>query len=58
MANANYTISFTGDYLEITAATLTVTADPQSKVYGAIDPALSYLLSGLQFGELAADVLT
>src|SRR5262249_61884155 len=38
-ANSNYTISFTGNSLTITPATLTVTADAQSKVYGQADPA-------------------
>ena len=35
-------ISFTGSSLAITPATLTVTADAQTKVYGAADPALTY----------------
>ena len=37
-ANTDYTISFTGNTLDITTATLTVTADPQTKVYGQADP--------------------
>ncbi len=57
-ANANYTLSFTGANLAITPATLTVTADAQSKVYGAADPLLSYSVSGLQFSDSEAAVLT
>src|SRR5258708_1881795 len=37
-ASGNYTISFTGNYLTITPATLTVKANPQTKVYGQPDP--------------------
>jgi hypothetical protein len=58
VANSNYTIAFTGSSLAITPATLTVTADPQSKVYGSPDPALTYAVSGLQFSDTAATVLS
>src|SRR5258708_9142840 len=37
-SSSNYTISFTGSYLTITPATLTVKANPQTKVYGQADP--------------------
>src|SRR5262249_47369674 len=57
-ANANYTMAFTGNTLVITAATLTVTANHQSKVYGAADPTLSYSASGFRFSDTAATVLT
>src|SRR5439155_20221364 len=57
-ANANYTISFTGRTLSITPATLVVTADAQTKVYGASDPTLTYKLSGLQLNDNSSDVLT
>ncbi len=33
-ADSNYSIQFTGGTLTITPATLTVTANPQTKVYG------------------------
>ena len=46
-ANSNYTISFTGSTLSITPATLTVTANAQSKVYGTSDPTLTYGTKGL-----------
>src|SRR5207253_88260 len=58
VADSNYTISFTGNTLSITPATLTVTADHQSKVYGAADPTLSYIDSGYQFSDTRATVLT
>ena len=38
-AGSNYNLSFIGANLEITPATLTVTADTKSKVYGNADPA-------------------
>ena len=47
--DANYTISFVGSTFSITQAGLTVTADAgQGKVYGAIDPVLSYTITGFQ----------
>jgi hypothetical protein len=47
----NYTITNTPGTLTITQATVTVTADAQSKVYGAADPALTYesSVAGLSF---------
>ncbi len=57
-ATENYTISFTGSTLTITLASLTVTADPQTKSYGQADPPLSYQVSGLQFGAQVGDVLS
>jgi hypothetical protein len=57
-ANSNYTISFTGNNLTITPATLTVTANPQTKVYGDADPALTLMASGFKFSDTVASVLT
>src|SRR5205085_1170977 len=57
-ANSNYTITFTGNNLDITGATLTVTAQHQTKVYGSADPTLTYTDSGYQFGDGRATVLT
>jgi filamentous hemagglutinin family protein len=53
-AGANYTISYTGNNLTITPYTLTVTANAQSKVYGSVDPALTYTNGALQNGDTAA----
>ncbi len=40
--NANYTLTFLGANLTITARPITVTADPKTKQYGAADPALTF----------------
>ncbi len=50
-ATADYALTFVGDNLSITTASLTVTADPQTKVYGASDPALTYTSTGLTNGD-------
>jgi hypothetical protein len=42
----------------INKAALTVAADPQSKVYGTIDPALTYSTGAFQSGDTAGGVLT
>ena len=57
-ANSDYTISFTGNSLTITPATLSVAADAQTKVYGQADPALTYVATGFQFSDNEASVLT
>lgn len=55
---ANYAISYVGADLTITKATLTVTADAKTKVYGAVDPALTYVVkaSDLKNGDVATVV--
>ncbi|MDM1361705.1 MBG domain-containing protein, partial [Myroides marinus] len=57
-ASSNYTLDFKTNNLEITQATLTVTADAQSKVYGSVDPALTYKVTGLVNAEKESDVLS
>src|SRR5690606_31848166 len=57
-ANANYKIAFTGAGFTITPATLTVVADARSKVYGDVDPALTYTVTGFKLTDTAAGVLT
>jgi len=54
----NYTITFVSANLSITPATLTVTAQPQTKQYGNGDPALTYVTGGLKFTDTAASVLS
>src|SRR5207237_325162 len=49
-ADSNYTLAFTGNVLSITARPVTVTADATSKVYGDLDPALTYQITN---GSLA-----
>src|SRR6202034_2718645 len=41
-ASSNYTLSYTGANLTVTAAALSVTADAQTRVYGAANPTLTY----------------
>src|SRR6202040_1849094 len=51
-ATSNYALSYIGANLTVTAASLTVTADAQSRLYGAANPALSYVSSGLLNGDM------
>ena len=53
----NYNVMYIPANLTITRATATVTAEAQTKVYGAADPALTVTVSGLQNGD-AASVLS
>ena len=59
-ANDNYSLVFSGSSLKITPHDLHVAADPQSKVYGADDPALSYTVTpaDLQYSDTGASVLS
>ncbi|MBF9238478.1 T9SS type A sorting domain-containing protein [Hymenobacter sp. BT683] len=50
LANTNYTISYVGADLRITARPITLTADAQSKTYGEADPTLTYKVTA---GSLA-----
>src|ERR1019366_4477298 len=56
-ANGNYAISFTGNTLTITPATLSIAAQSKTKTYGTTDPALTFLAGGLQFSDTPATVL-
>ena len=53
-AGSNYTINFTGADFTVTPATLNVTANARSKVYGASDPTLTYGFSGFVSGDTSA----
>lgn len=59
LAATNYTINYTSANLTISKASLTVTADPKTKVYGTNDPALTYVVkaSDLKYTD-AATVVT
>ena len=46
LSNANYEITFVPANVTITKAAITITADAKSKVYGEVDPALTYVVSG------------
>ena len=56
--SSNYALTYVGANLTITPRTLTVNANHQTKVYGAADPSLSYVVSGLQFTDTEATVLS
>jgi MBG domain (YGX type)/Bacterial Ig-like domain (group 3) len=58
--NATGTSSSTATTLSqiVNPAVLTVTANPQTKVYGQTDPTLAYTATGFQLTDTAATVLT
>ncbi|WP_164515300.1 MBG domain-containing protein [Flavobacterium ustbae] len=57
-AGANYAITYTGNDFEITAKTIAVTADSQTKVYGETDAVLTYSFApDLENGDSFAGVL-
>ncbi len=54
--NSNYTLTFVSANLTIAPRAITITADPQSKIYGAVDPTFTYqITSGSLVGS---DVLS
>ena len=55
-SNANYSIRYESGSLEITPATLTITTNDQSRIYGASDPQFSVLYSGLVAGDDSTDI--
>ncbi len=56
MSAANYSLTAVAGTLTVTPATLTVTAENKSKVYGSANPPLTYVISGFQNGETDAVV--
>jgi uncharacterized repeat protein (TIGR02543 family) len=44
-ASSNYSISFTGSVFSIVTRSITVTADALNKLYGTIDPGLTYTIT-------------
>src|SRR6202030_1925632 len=56
-ASSNYALSYVGANLTVTAAALTVTADAQSRAYGAANPTLTYVSSGLVNGDTLSGLL-
>src|SRR5437773_2405137 len=56
--SANYTISAVSGTLTVGAAALTVTANNQTKVYGAPNPPLTVSYSGFVNGDTAASLTT
>ena len=58
VTDPNYLATPATGTLLIAPASLAVAADPQTKIYGNADPALTYTVSGLQAADTAAGVLT
>ncbi len=58
LTSANYTITFVNGTLTITPAALTISADNQSKLYGAPLPTLTVTYSGFVNGDTAASLST
>ncbi|MFO0911592.1 MAG: MBG domain-containing protein [Pirellulales bacterium] len=58
LASANYAITYVGANLSVTQASVTVTADPQTKVYGAALPVLTFSASPLVNGDTLATAFT
>ena len=56
--DANYTISYVAGTLTVNPAGLTITANNQSKAYGAAFPALTVSYSGFVNGDTAASLTT
>ncbi|WP_171475859.1 beta strand repeat-containing protein [Frigoriglobus tundricola] len=56
--DGNYTISYVPGALSVTAAPLTITADNQTKVYGAAVPPLTASYTGFVNGDTAASLTT
>ena len=50
--NSNYVMTYEGSIFTITPRPITVTADPQTKIYGASDPELTYEITS---GNLAGN---
>ncbi|MFH6951184.1 MBG domain-containing protein, partial [Flavobacterium sp. FlaQc-51] len=56
--NANYTIAYVDGTLTVTVATLTITADAQTKAYGSVNPTLTASYTGFVNGDTAATLTT
>ena len=54
LASANYDFTFVAGDMTITKTVLTVTADNQSRAYGASDPSLTATITGFTNGETLA----
>ncbi|WP_075340793.1 BspA family leucine-rich repeat surface protein [Tenacibaculum agarivorans] len=60
LSNSNYTITYIPADLNITAKPITITADAKSKVYGSVDPVLTYTITSgsLETGDVLTGGLT
>ncbi|MDD5228594.1 MAG: MBG domain-containing protein, partial [Methylococcales bacterium] len=50
-ASSNYELTFTGGDFKITPANLTIAANAQTKIYGAVDPVLSFSAAGFKLND-------
>lgn len=57
-ASANYDITYVNGTLGVTPASITITADAKSKIYGASLPTLTASYSGFVLGEGVGDLTT
>ena len=57
-SDANYSISYVNGTLSVTKATLTITADNQTKVEGSPNPTFTISYSGFVVGESASNLIT
>ncbi len=57
-SNNNYTITYTGADFVIEHAKLTIDAEPKTKVYGQVDPALTFVASGFKNNDTTETLIT
>ena len=57
-AGGNYVIDYTGANLVIGQKALTITAEAKNKIYGQVDPALTYISDGLVGNDTITGALT
>lgn len=60
VVDSNYDVTYVGDNLNITAKAIEITADAKTKVYGDLDPALTYQITvgSLEVGDVLTGALT
>jgi hypothetical protein len=56
LSAANYTFTYAGNSLTVTPATLTVTANAASKIYGAANPTLTSTIAGFVNGDTSSAI--
>ncbi|MEZ2337938.1 MBG domain-containing protein [Mucilaginibacter sp. RCC_168] len=58
--NNNYTLTYAGASFTINKAAITLTADPQTKSYGSVDPALTFMITNgvLKFADTFTGALS
>src|SRR5262249_20223522 len=56
--SGNYEVTYVNGTLTVTAATLTISADNKSRIYGAANPPLTATYAGFVNGDTAANLTT